>query len=1096
MLSAARRTGLRVAGLGSRLESRNGGIAVPGQAHPRLLSSWWWDKKAKDEGSAKKTDAEVDGNGQPKTESNGSNANTNGKVAEGEKQKFEESNGDSKGGSRANPENPQDSSGSTPPPPPPPGGNSSGSGPSSNSSITPVLNLQGAPRQPQVLALPLDRRPLFPGLLHPIQITDRKVYEALVRTRASGNPFIGLFLRNNGGSSMKGEYPGDEESMSSFATMEEVHKVGTFAQIVQMEPMRELLAGTQDGSDAFGEHGMRDDNTMEFQDPIQQRRKQNLRNALFEEDELNRARSSSPTEAVANAKEESWTLVVKAHRKIQLEEVLKEGPPPLVKVKHLTEFPVESYDRDTIRAYTNEVLSTLRDVIKANPLMREHLHFFSTRFDMSDPYNVCNFAASLTSADAEELQEVLEAFNLETRLKKVLSLLKKEVQLGELQQEISRQVEETISANQRKYFLNEQLKQIKKELGLEHDDKDALLSKYEKQLRKLKGLETEEDFESSKKSSAAGDKESQRQYIYEGLPPEADKVISDEMKKLSTLEKTSPEFNVTRAYLDWLMAMPWGRHSVENLDITRAEEILEADHFGLKDIKERILEFIAVGNLRGTVQGKIILLVGPPGVGKTSIGQSIAHALDREFYRFSVGGLSDVSEIKGHRRTYIGSMPGKLVQCLKSAGVSNPVVLIDEIDKLGQGGMRGDPSSAMLELLDPAQNNAFMDHYLDVPIDLSKVLFVCTANELDTIPGPLLDRMEVLRLSGYDLPEKVQIAKRYLEPRARRDSGLALPEDETVFETVDEPSEVSEDLKKNPTRVKSVTVPKDLGLDDSAIESLARWYCRESGVRKLEQHIERIYRKVSLELLQEQAKASKPDAPAPRESWVIHDKDLEKYVGKRKFQSDKLYGSIPPPGVVMGLAWSSVGGSALYIESTAIRQPKKKEQNESTEPASPKSSGGLGSPFSVHSTGQLGDVMQESVRLAQTNAKFFLQEVDPGNEFFESNQIHLHVPEGATPKDGPSAGVTMTTALLSLALQRPVKTDLAMTGEISLIGRVLPVGGIKEKVIAARRSGVTTIVVPDGNRKDVDELPDYLREGIDFHFAKEYNDVYKVAFEN
>ncbi|GBG27417.1 Lon protease-like, mitochondrial [Hondaea fermentalgiana] len=890
--------------------------------------------------------------------------------------------------------------------------------------------------------------------------------------------------------------------------MKDVHKIGTFAQIVQMEPMRELLSPGHEAehNDGFGDHGLhhREEATIDFQDPVQQRRKQDLRNALFEEDELTRARAATPNEAVASAREESWTLVVKAHRKIQLEEILKEGPPPLVQVQHLTEFPLENFDRDVIRAYTNEVLSTLRDVMRTNPLMREHMHFFSTRFDMSDPYHVCNFAASLTSADGDELQEVLEAFNLETRLSKVLALLKKEAHLNDLQQEISRQVEETISANQRKYFLNEQLKQIKKELGLEHDDKDALLAKYEKQFRQLQGLEPEETDSKGNKQDGS-EKTNERTYIYEGLPAEAEKVIKDEMKKLSTLEKTSPEFNVTRAYLDWLMAMPWGRHSVENLDISRARDVLESDHFGLKDIKERILEFIAVGNLRGTVQGKIILLVGPPGVGKTSIGQSIAHALDREFYRFSVGGLSDVSEIKGHRRTYIGSMPGKLVQCLKTAGVSNPVVLIDEIDKLGSSGFRGDPSSAMLELLDPAQNNAFMDHYLDVPIDLSKVLFVCTANDLSTIPGPLLDRMEVLRLSGYDLPEKVQIAKRYLEPRARRESGLALPEDDKVVKTVEELEEPSEDMKKNPTRASSIEIPKDLGLADSAVESLARWYCREAGVRNLEQHIERIYRKISLELLMEQAKVkddlNKVDADAekdadkesaPRTSWVITDEDLEKYVGKRKFDSDKLYGSVPPAGVVMGLAWSSVGGSALYIESTCIRQPPRKE--ETTEDGKTPARG-PGSPFSVHSTGQLGDVMQESVRLAQTNAKHFLQEVSPGSDFFEANQIHLHVPEGATPKDGPSAGVTMTTALLSLALGKSVKADLAMTGEISLIGRVLPVGGIKEKVIAARRAGVDTIVVPDGNRKDVDELPDYLREGIDFHFAKEYKDVYRVAFQ-
>jgi len=899
-----------------------------------------------------------------------------------------------------------------------------------SSTIAPVLALQGAPRHPTILALPLDRKPLFPGLLHPIQITDRKVYQALVRARASGNPYIGLFLRKY---DVAARDFVDVLPSEQIASMSEVHEIGTFAQILQMENFGPAMLASSDS------HPIEESNEEEqYENP--------MFNSI--------GSGNSPARIMKELKEESWTIVVKAHRRIQIEEIINPGPPPLVKVRHLNNPPLTSYDQDTIRAYTNEVVTTLRDVVKHNPLLREHMQFFSSRFDLTDPHHVCNLAASLTSADGNELQEILDAPTLDIRLPKVLSLLKKEVELNRLQEHISKQVEETISANQRKYFLHEQLKQIKKELGLEHDDKDALLSKFRQKLD-LK-LNPPVNHEKEKKKE-------ERKYVYGEMPKETQRVIEEEMQKLSTLEKTSPEFNVTRAYLDWLLSLPWGKCTEEKLDVKVASDILEADHFGLSDIKERILEFIAVGNLRGTVEGKIILLVGPPGVGKTSIGKSIAHALDRDFYRFSVGGLSDVSEIKGHRRTYIGSMPGKLIQCLKQTGVSNPVVLIDEIDKLGSG-YRGDPASALLELLDPAQNSSFVDHYIDIPVDLSKVLFVCTANSLDTIPGPLLDRMEVLRLSGYDLPEKVAIAKQYLEPRAKESCGLSVGKSAT------------DDEKK----LKLDRVPANITIDEGAIESLARWYCREAGVRKLQQSIERVYRKLALEIL-------KADGSSASDIVVTADK-LEKYVGKPRYQSDKLYDDIPPPGVVMGLAWSTSGGSALYIETTCIRRSALETGDEKKKPRGP-------AAVSVHVTGQLGDVMKESSSIALTYSRHLLQEIDSCNSFFDDNQIHLHVPEGSTPKDGPSAGVTMVTALMSLATNTSVKANLAMTGEIGLTGMVLPIGGVKEKVIAARRSGVTTIVLPDGNRKDADELPQYLKDGLDIHFAKTYEDVYKVAFE-
>jgi len=622
----------------------------------------------------------------------------------------------------------------------------------------------------------------------------------------------------------------------------------------------------------------------------------------------------------------------------------------------------------------------------------------------------------------------------------------------------------------------EQLKSIKKELGMERDDKTALQEKFREKFAPFK----------------------------DDAPAHAVKTIDEELNKLAGLEPSSSEFNVTRNYLEWLTSIPWGHSSEERLDISQAADVLDADHYGLDDVKERILEFIAVGQLRGTTQGKIITMVGPPGVGKTSIGQSIARALDRKFFRFSVGGLSDVAEIKGHRRTYVGAMPGKLVQCLKSTGVSNPVVLIDEVDKLGRG-FQGDPASALLELLDPEQNGSFLDHYLDVPVDLSKVLFVCTANVLDTIPGPLLDRMEVVRLSGYIADEKRAIARTYLEKTAKERSGVG---------------------------------EKEASISDGAMKSLIEDYCREAGVRNLQKHLEKIYRKVALKLAKAKgpevskqmgqarnkvivakkaletkedelrktsasAKSKKTVEAAEKEveeakealaaaeaavtdvieSTAVSDpivvdagKELIEYVGQPPFQTDRIYDQTPP-GVVTGLAWTSMGGSTLYIECTAIHQNG--EDNKK---------GG-----SLTTTGQLGDVMKESASIAHTFARSFLAKRFPGNTFFDDKALHIHVPAGATPKDGPSAGCTMITGMVSLATDRPVKPNLAMTGEVTLTGIVMPIGGVKEKTIAARRSGVTTILFPEGNRKDWDELSDDIKEGLEVHFVSTYDEVYKHA---
>ncbi|CAI5730818.1 unnamed protein product [Hyaloperonospora brassicae] len=727
----------------------------------------------------------------------------------------------------------------------------------------------------------------------------------------------------------------------------------------------------------------------------------------------------------------SVQVLMVSQRRIAIEGIRDEGPPLRVKISALENPPFDPKSK-LVRAYSNEIVATLREIVKMNPLFKDHMQYFSQRIDIHNPYKLADFAASVTSADGDELQQVMEEVSCEGRLKKALELITKELELSKVQQIIKEQVEEKVSKNQRNYLLMEQLKAIKKELGMEKDDKDAMITKYRERL--------------------AG-------FATGSIPDDVNEVVEDELNKMSMLEKNSSEFNVTRNYLDWLTQLPWGKATEENFDLAKAKQILNEDHYGLMDIKERVLEFVAVSKLKGDVQGKIICFVGPPGVGKTSIGKSIARSLNREFFRFSVGGLSDVAEIKGHRRTYVGAMPGKIIQCLKSTQSSNPLILIDEIDKLGRG-YQGDPASALLELLDPSQNSGFVDHYMDVPVDLSRVLFICTANVTDTIPAPLLDRMEVLRLSGYDSPEKLAIARGYLVPKAREKTGLE----------------------------KSETTPESLGLTDDAIMALVKQYCRESGVRNLEKHVEKIFRKVALEVVEdiESAQATETqeagelttgatkEAVNETDRFLITPEKLSKYVGKPVFTSDRMFDR-QFPGVVMGLAWTAMGGASLYIETSSVRTK--------------------GDRPGLITTGQMGSVMEESTKIAHTFARSKIHTIDPENKFFEENEVHLHVPEGATPKDGPSAGCTMVTALLSLAMNKTVRPDLAMTGELSLVGKVLPVGGIKEKTIAAKRSGVNTLILPLGNKRDFDELDEYLRKDLVVHFADYYDDVYRAAFE-
>jgi ATP-dependent Lon protease len=647
------------------------------------------------------------------------------------------------------------------------------------------------------------------------------------------------------------------------------------------------------------------------------------------------------------------------------------------------------------KAYALAIINSIKELLPLNPLYSEELKFFLNRFSPNEPSSLADFAASLTTAPKEKLQEVLEALNLRKRMQKVLILIKKELEVAKLQSKIQEKVEEKMTAQQREFFLREQLKAIQKELGIAKDDRTADLDLYLGRIKKLK------------------------------LPVHAAKKIGEEMDKLSGLEHGSPEYTVTRNYLEWLTNLPWGKYTKDKLELTRARKILDQDHDGLDDVKERIIEFLAVGALKGEVSGSILLLVGPPGVGKTSIGRSVARALGRKFYRFSVGGMRDEAEIKGHRRTYIGAMPGKFIQAIKEVESQNPVIMLDEVDKIGAS-YQGDPASALLEVLDPEQNSDFLDHYLDVRFDLSKTLFICTANQLDTIPAPLLDRMEVIRLSGYLLEEKVAIAKHHLWPKQ---------------------------LKKTGLKRGQVTVT------EAAVRRIIEGYAREAGVRQLEMNLGKVARKGVVKIVRGEA-----------EKLHVTAANLETFLTDPPYVPEKPMTGI---GVVTGLAWTALGGATLTIEATKVHT--------------------LNRGFKL--TGKLGEVMKESAEIAYSYISSHLKLYHADPKFFDEAFVHLHVPEGATPKDGPSAGITMATALLSLARNGKISRPLAMTGELTLTGQVLPVGGIREKVIAAKRMGLIELLLPQANQPDFERLPDYVKAGLDVHFVKHYKDVAKRVFD-
>lgn len=693
------------------------------------------------------------------------------------------------------------------------------------------------------------------------------------------------------------------------------------------------------------------------------------------------------------APEGATQFIAQGVRRFKLVRWLKTEGPYIAQV----EYPRSQGERDDdeVRAYAMAIIAAIKELLPLNPLYSEELKQYLGNFNPNQPSILADFAAAMTTASGEKLQEILETLPLQSRMSKVLDLLKREKEVAELQGQISSQVNDKVTDNQREFFLKEQMKVIQKELGISKDDRTSDAERFEARMSALHP------------------------------PAHVEARYNEELAKLKVLESGSPEYGVTRNYLDWITSVPWGVLSTDNLDLEHARSKLDQHHDGLDDVKKRIVEFLAVGAFKGQIDGSILLLVGPPGVGKTSIGRSIADALGRAFYRFSLGGMRDEAEIKGHRRTYIGAMPGKLVQALKDVEVSNPVIMLDEIDKVGMS-YQGDPASALLEVLDPEQNGEFLDHYLDLRVDLSKVLFVCTANQLDTIPPALLDRMETIRLAGYIAEEKLAIAKNHLWPRLLKRHGAQ---------------------------------PDQIKINEAALKVVIESYCREAGVRQLEKQLAALIRKSIVRIVDEGLDKAR-----------LGKKEVSELLGQARYRNDK---PARGKGVVTGLAWTAAGGATLAIESSKVHT--------------------LNRGFKL--TGQLGDVMKESAEIAYSYVVAHLRDFGCEDDFFDMSMVHLHVPEGATPKDGPSAGITIATALVSLARRERIKRPLAMTGELTLTGRVLAVGGIREKVIAARRSKVPEVILPHSNQADYDELPDYLREGITVHFVRNFKEVFDVVFD-
>ncbi|MFM8527680.1 MAG: endopeptidase La [bacterium] len=687
-------------------------------------------------------------------------------------------------------------------------------------------------------------------------------------------------------------------------------------------------------------------------------------------------------------------ILVQGGERIQVGPYVSEKPYLVAKVEAL---PDQMEETQELQALTRNVQNTFSEIIEQIPYLPEELQLAVTNMD--EPSALAHLIAGALRIPIEEKQQLLEERDVSKRLHALSKLLARELEVVKIGSKIQSDVESEIGKGQREFFLRQQLKAIQDELG-EGDE------------QQVEARELHEKIEQAE------------------LPEEARKQADRELARLEKLPPAAAEYGVIRSYLEWLIELPWNEETTDDLDLGNARKVLNRDHYDLEEIKERILEYLAVRKLNPDSPGPILCFVGPPGVGKTSLGQSIAKALGREFERISVGGVRDEAEIRGHRRTYIGAMPGTIIRALRDAGTKNPVFMIDEIDKMGAD-FRGDPASAMLEVLDPAQNSTFRDHYLDLPFDLSDVMFIATANVLDPIPHALLDRMEVIELAGYTVEEKLRIAKRYLAPRQLKANGL--------------------------TKSK-------LEFADAGLLAVINEYTREAGVRNLEREIGAICRKVAARVAEGKS----------RGKTTISAKKARELLGRRKYFAEQRRRT-KDPGVATGLAWTPAGGEVLFVEASAVP--------------------GSGS---LTITGQIGDVMRESAQAALTFVRGHMDRVAPdlGETWFAEHDIHIHVPAGAVPKDGPSAGIAMTTALASLFSGRPVSNEVAMTGEVTLTGQVLPIGGLKEKSLAAQRAGIKTVIVPDRNKGDVEEIPTRERKGLKFVYVDEVGDALDAALES
>ncbi len=690
-------------------------------------------------------------------------------------------------------------------------------------------------------------------------------------------------------------------------------------------------------------------------------------------------------------------LIVQGISRFKVVEWIQEEPYLRARIEVIEEPVAPDEKAEEFEALRRSIAALFDQAVRLSPQLPDELR------SLTQAVQETNVMADLVAAhmmlSLEDKQKILETVDLHARLRALLEMLGREVRVLELTSKVNSEVSQELSKSQREYYLREQLKAIQRELG-ESDDRGEELDELRQKIDQAQ------------------------------MPEEALKEANREFDRLRRMNPGAPEYTVARTYVDWMVAMPWNVSSDDVIELSRVKEVLDDDHYGLEKIKERIIEFLAVRKVKtqGRVRQPILCFVGPPGVGKTSLGRSIAHSMGRKFVRISLGGMRDEAEIRGHRRTYIGALPGQIIQGIRRAETNNPVFVLDEIDKLGQD-FRGDPSSALLEVLDPEQNYSFRDHYLDVPFDLSKVFFITTANRLDTVPGPLRDRMEVIELGGYTEEEKIEIAKRHLVPKQIEEHGLR---------------------------------SSQIEFKDDALVLLVRHYTREAGVRNLEREIGSVVRK-----------ATRQFAEGRKAKLTVTKRFIQEALGAPRFLHDEVDEREMTPGTAVGLAWTPVGGDVLFIESTQM----------------PGSKG-------LIVTGQLGDVMKESVTAALSYIRSHSKELKISPDFYDKSEIHVHVPAGAVPKDGPSAGITMLTALTSLLTGRPVKERLAMTGEVTLSGQVLPIGGVKEKVLAAYRAGVSELILPDQNEKDyLEDVPEEIRHKLKVHFVKRADQVLRLALE-